>query len=104
MSHAYRYPWATTSKHKWDSYYGARKGVVLSALLAKGLNFVLLAIKTPLSVTVRYRGERSTIKVPTMVSEFVTRRLARGLSRPTMMTTPSFVAGLSQVRPEGLIE
>ena len=34
----------------------------------------------------------------------VTRRLARGLSCSAMMTTPSFVAGLSQVRPERLIE
>ena len=33
----------------------------------------------------------------------VTRRLVRGLSCP-MTTTPSFVAGLSQVRPERLIE
>ena len=34
----------------------------------------------------------------------VTRRLARGPSRLMAMTTPSFVAGLSQVRPERLIE
>ena len=33
----------------------------------------------------------------------VTRRLARGLSR-LAMTTPSFVAGLSQVRPDRLVE
>jgi hypothetical protein len=34
---------------------------------------------------------------------YVTRRLAHGLSL-SLMITPSFVAGLSQVRPERLIE
>ena len=47
-------------------------------------------------------GDRGTV-VGSHIVVRVTRRLARGLSC-SEMTTPSFVAGLSQVRPERLIE
>ena len=57
------------------------------------------------ALSANLRGLLSVLGLGGSVQEMdVTRRLARGLSCFVVITTPSFVAGLSQVRPDRLIE